>query len=253
MKQIRGSVLVFVGVVVLLTALVILVHHKKNRPLDYFEDDQPAGQVINNTNIALPPASAPQGTAPAIPHSITKRSSEFTPGEREKLAADFEQKYKPAVHRWFEAFQGRVPFDESDFTLDKFHSRLGDYMYTFMIGTTTFTVQDSPHGGVKVSYLMTRDGAVQLNSLPGGASAPTLTMPVTREDVISMAKADCGREFKPNEVIIRPSAAGTSLDGGALVHIVPEGTDPNNLATQPLNMVFGKDGKLVNYTRDPFL
>lgn len=193
----------------------------------------------------------PEEQAIPRPHNrFTTRASEFSPEEKQKLAEDFETKFKPAVHQWFSAFHGRVPFEESEFTLDKFHSRMG-VMYTFMIGSTTFTLRDSPDGA-KVGYLMTRSGAVQMNSLPSNAAMPNLTPPITREEVIQMVKADTGREFKPNEILIRPTAAGTALDGGAFVDIVPEGTDPNNAVTHALNMVFGPDGKLVNYTRISF-
>ncbi len=238
------------GIFVLACVLLVILAWGRKRVGDRPPPQtQEPGPVRETQTQPVETVATPEQAKPQRPtNRFTKRASEFTPAERDKLAQDFEEKYKPVVHKWFASFQGRVPFAESDFTLDKFHSRMG-VMFTFMIGSTTFTIQDSPQAGVKVGYLMTRSGAVQMNSLPSNGAMPNLTPPVTREEVIQMVKDDLGREFKPNEVLIHPTAAGTALDGGAFVDIVPEGTDPNNAITHAVNMVFGSDGKLVNYTR----
>ena len=175
--------------------------------------------------------------------------------EKAELAKKFKEKFLPAVEKWFNAYEGHIPFRPEDLTLDKFHSRLGDYMYTFMIDRdTTFTIQDSkdPKGVAKVSYLMSRKAAVEINSLPGNGFVPDLTIPIKREDVIRMVKADSGVEFTPNEVLIKPTAAACALNGGAFVDILPTGADPNNALNFKISMVFGPDGNLVNYEKDPF-
>jgi hypothetical protein len=99
---------------------------------------------------------------------------------------------------------------------------------------------------------MTRNGARDLNRLPRVGFVPDLTRPVGREDIIRMVKADSGIEFKPNEVLIKPTAAACALNGGAFVDVLPIGADPNNFLSSKISMVFGPDGKLVNYERDPF-
>ncbi len=180
------------------------------------------------------------------------RREEMSPDQREKLARNYQEKYLPLARKWFAAYEGRLPFDLDDFKLETFHSCLGGYMYTFMIGDTTFTIQDSPKLGLKVSYLMTRQEAVQMNSLPKPGFVPNLTVPVTREEVIRMVKADAGVEFTPHEILIKPTAASCTLNGGAFVDILPAGKDPNNGLNYKISMVFNAAGKLVNYVRDPF-
>jgi len=78
-----------------------------------------------------------------------------------------------------------------------------------------------------------------------------LKTPVTTEEIIRMVKADSGVEFKPNEVIIRPTAKASALNGGAFVDLLPAGLDPNNALNYKISMVFDASGKLVNYERDP--
>jgi hypothetical protein len=42
------------------------------------------------------------------------------------------------------------------------------------------------------------------------------------------------------------------MNGGAFVHIIPAGANPNNGLSSKIDLVFGPDGNLVNYQRDPF-
>jgi hypothetical protein len=63
--------------------------------------------------------------------------------------------------------------------------------------------------------------------------------------------ADTGVEFTPSEVIIRPTAKASAMNGGAFVDLLPEGLDPNNGLNYKISMVFDANGKLVNYERDP--
>lgn len=174
----------------------------------------------------------------------------MTGDEKAKLTKDFEERYRPAVQKWFGAYEGRVPFRIEDFTLDKFHSRLGNHVYTFMIGETTFSISDST-GQAKVMYLMTREGAQELNTVPKPGTQPNLTVPVNAQELIPMLKADTGVEFKQSEIWIKPTGAACAMMGGAFVEV---GKDANNGAYRsfsPSNMslVFGPDGKLVNYLR----
>jgi hypothetical protein len=178
---------------------------------------------------------------------------DLSAAERIELARNFEQKYKPAVMGWFKAYEDRLPFRPEDLTLDRFTERIGKnasfYLYTFVIGDITLTIQDS-NGKAKVFYMMSRQGAKELNSLPGG-EPPHVEMPVGRDDVGRMVKADTGAMFKPNEIILRQTGFGTALNGGASVDIGPRDGNPD-IGPSKIHMVFGPDGKLVTYSRDPF-
>ena len=227
------------AVVLLLAFWSRFARERQHRLLDNFAPDKISAQI----------------NQPAAPRSSAMRTSGMTEDEKAELAKKFEEKFKPAAERWFKAYEGRIPFRPEDFALDKFHSRLGSYMYTFMINSDiTFTIQDSrdPNGTAKVSYLMSRKAAVEMNQLPGNGFVPDLKVPISREDVIRMVKADSGVEFKPNEVIIKPTAAACALNGGAFVDLRPTGADPNNALSSKVSMVFGPDGNLINYERDPF-
>ena len=100
---------------------------------------------------------------------------------------------------------------------------------------------------------MTAQAAKQLNQIPRDGTAPDLSVPVTAAQVISMVKADSGVEFKPNEVTISPTGAACSLMGGAFVYVLPTGRGPGTIPAEwKMDFIVGRDGKLVNYGRDPF-
>lgn len=213
------------------------------------KDKQPNPSAVAKTEPAQ--AQIPAHTnRPAMPPSFTTRASDMTDDEKARLAKDFEERYKPTVEKWFKAYEGRIPFRLEDFTLEKFHYRFGDYMYTFMIDRdTTFTIQDAK-GKAKVVYLMSRKAAIAMNSLPKPGFVPDFTVPVKREDAIRMIEADSAIRVKPNEIIIKPTAMSSALNGGAFVDLLPTGLDPNNGLSYKISLVFGSDGNLVNYERD---
>jgi hypothetical protein len=184
-----------------------------------------------------------------------KRAGAFTDEEKKELAGIFKRKLRPAAEKWFLAYSNHVPFNLADLTLDKFAERIGKdssyRLYTFVLGDITFTIQETKDGA-KVDYLMSRKAAVAMNDIPAPGTVPNLSVPVNRSDIIGMVQADSGVQFKLNEVIIRPTAAACGINGGAFVHTVPAGADPNNSLSSKVDMVFDSDGKLVNYDRDPF-
>ena len=219
----------------------------------------------NNSQAVLPAASIKPASAsgrssaqtnrPSRPHSFTTRVADMTADEKSELAKKFSEKFQPAVEQWFKAYGDHIPFRPEDFTLEKFHSRLGTYMYTFMITPDlTFTIQDSrdPQGAAKVSYLMSRKAAIEMNQVPGKGFVPDLSVPISREEVIRMVQANTGVEFKPNEVLIIPTAKSCALNGGVYVNIIPAGLDPNNGLNSKIILVVGPDGKLANYERAAF-
>lgn len=99
---------------------------------------------------------------------------------------------------------------------------------------------------------MSRKAALAMNDIPTPGTVPNFSVPVNRSDIIGMVQADSGVQFKPNEVIIRPTAAACGINGGAFVHTIPTVADPNNGLSSKVDMVFNGDGKIVNYQRDPF-
>jgi hypothetical protein len=181
------------------------------------------------------------------------RAQDMSDPERADLGEKFTQQFRPALERWNAAYTNRLPFDLSEVTLDKFNSKLARSMFTFMIGSTTLTFIAPKEGGesAKVGYLMVKQAALDINRLPSKGFVPNLNTPITREEVLRMLKADTGRDFKPSEIIIRPTAKASAMNGGAFVDLLPEGLDPNNGLNYKISMVFNANGKLVNYERDP--
>jgi hypothetical protein len=179
-----------------------------------------------------------------------KRMNDFTDTEKTELTNLFNTKLRPAAQRWFAAYSNRVPFNLDDLTLEKFTNRLGKRarLHTFVMGDTTLVIQDTSDTA-KVCYMMSRKGAVALNNLPSPGTIPDLSMPVTRADVSGMVKADTGVQFKPNEIVMRPTAAASGVNGGAYVNVISTGDDPNNGLSSKVTLIFGADGKLVNYER----
>lgn len=181
------------------------------------------------------------------------RAADMTAAEKADLEKMFYDQFRPALERWFAAYEGHLPFRLEDVTLDKFHSTLGNHMFSFMIGDTTltFVTPRESNQSAKVGYLMVREAVLDMKQLPSKGFIPNLTLPISREDVIQMVKKDSGVEFKPNEVIIRPTGKSSALNGGAFVDLLPTGADPNNALNYEISMVFDATGKLVNYERDP--
>ncbi|HVV01232.1 MAG TPA: hypothetical protein VHH88_07700 [Verrucomicrobiae bacterium] len=179
----------------------------------------------------------------------------MTQVERREIEAAFAARFKPAIERWCSAYAGRLNFRPGDVSATNLVERLGKaasfYLYTFVVGDFTLVVQDS-NGHARVSYLMSKTAAKGLNTRHAGTAPPDLSPPITREDVIGMIRADAGVQFKPNEIILRPTGAGTAMAGGAFVEVLPAGADPNNGLSSKIDMVFGQDGKLANYDRDPY-
>lgn len=201
------------------------------------------------TDTAQPKALLP----PNNPLNV-KLASAFTDEEKKELADEFTTKLKPAAEKWLRAYGDHAPFNLANLTLDKFADRMGKssrYVYTFVLGDLTLAIQDD-NNGTKVTYVMSRQAAQEMNALPASGAPPDLTTVVSQADVVSMVQADTGVQFNPNEVIIRPAATATAMSGGEFVQVTPTGADPNNILQAKVDMVFDANGKIVNYDRDPF-
>jgi hypothetical protein len=173
---------------------------------------------------------------------------------RERMAdwADFtnrfEKRFKPEIARWCKVYAGRVPFDASDVTPDKFHSKVGGFLYTFMIGSTTFTVYDGPQG-TRVFYLMTKGASQELNAIGNGAMQHDISAPATRQVITDLLKTDSGIDYPADQVSIHPTGQFSSMQGGVMVDaggIEPSGAYRVMTFTN-LDFVLDGNGRLVSY------
>ena len=172
--------------------------------------------------------------------------------ERSSIEKKLPEKLIPAIKKWAKVYDGRVGFDPDRITMDMFKNRFGDSdrfkLYSFVVDGNTVVVEES-NGRYKMYYLSSPD-FMQLLKVPHGEAPPVLAGSVTREQVLAMALADSGTTFKPEEVIISPTGAMSSMNGGAMVRVAPLYGDTNNGLCK-LDYVFGPDGKLVCYGRMP--
>jgi hypothetical protein len=194
-----------------------------------------------------------------MPGSLTKRPSEFTEAEKEEFTNLFVTKLKPAAEKWFSVYSNRAPINLTDLTADKFVSQLGrdrtkHRAYTFVIGDVTFGIQEF-RGATYVNYLASRQASMARITMPKLTSAPDLSMPVTREQVIDMVEADSGVRFPADEVSLKPTGASGSLMGGADAEVGKEVNNPlytpYTTTSMDFSIVFGPDGKLAYYQRTP--
>lgn len=225
--------------VVVGTALFAYTH--RHRPLAI----QPARADILPVVIAKGMPATPQH-----PYHLAMNGQVFaedlTAEQRAELDRRFREKFLPALNKWASAYKGRIPFELNDVKPDEFHNR--DYnMYTYMVGSTTLEFKDAGESA-NVAYMMTLGGARDMNSIPTDGRPPDLSVPVSREEVLSMVKADRGVSYKPDQVQIKPTGAACSLRGGAFVAVNQQIVNGGELMTgKSFSLVFGSDGKLVNY------
>jgi hypothetical protein len=179
------------------------------------------------------------------------RAGDLSAAEKSELAKKFREKFRPAMERWSKAYGDRLPIQPDDVTLDKFVERLGDGLYTFVLGDFTLTFDESKDSA-KVSYLASRKAMIQLNNSPTG-EVPKTDLPVTREEITRMVQADTGMGFKPNEILMTPTGTAFAMNGGANIRIGPPKTAlPAVSGPDKLDIIIGPDGKLAYYMRDPF-
>ncbi len=173
---------------------------------------------------------------------------EMSPLQHEKLATMFSNEFKPVLQKWCEAYKGHVKIRPEDVRLDQCKQRLGveerRCLYSFVSddgNTLTFAECD---GTARIFYYMSKSGANSLNSLPASGTVPKLSVPVTREEVVQMAKADTGIQFAPKDILIRPTGAACSLEGGAFVSV---GGKPDQWDITNVSLVIGPDSMIINY------
>ncbi len=196
------------------------------------------------------PAPQPAAKQAALPRQQTQweRWQEYSGDDMSDFTNKFEKRFKPAIAKWCKVYAGRLPFNESDVTPDKFHSKAGPLVYTFMIGDTTFSIYDGP-GGTRVFYMMTRRAAQQLNVMPSGGVMHDISTPVTRPVIVSLLKADSGVDFPADQISIHPTGTFSSMGGGVSVEaggIVASGAYRIMTLTN-LDFVLDGNGQLVSY------
>jgi hypothetical protein len=199
----------------------------------------------------LPDAPTQRRTMPPTNLLHVVRASDLSASEREDMAKKLREKFRPAMQRWANAYGDRLPIAPDDVTMDKFVERIGDSLYTFVLGDFTLTFDESKDSA-KVSYLASRKAVIQLNKSPTGEE-PKTDLPITREEIARMVQADTGVSFKPNEILMTPTGIGFAMNGGANIRIgPPKNAAPAVSGPNKLSMVVGPDGKLAYYMRDPF-
>lgn len=198
-----------------------------------------------------PPARIATNDLPSPPLPTgNKKASSLTAEEKSSVEKRFNERMQPAIEKWQAAYAGHLPSGVADITFDKLHSidsgPIGGF-FTFMLGDTTFTVCDM-RGKVKVFYLMTRQAAKDLNSVPTDGKPMNLTVPITREEVLRMAKEDTGLEYELKDVVIQPTAAFCKIDGGASVEVGIKHVNGMELIS-PDNLSFTMDsnGVIISY------
>jgi hypothetical protein len=245
----KSAPAIIIGIIILL--VVGALFFLRTRPVTLTTETTPAPptQAVAVVVTNPPTTSHPQSRTN---HPGTTLAGEFTDAERRTLTNAFTEKFKPALERWFKAYEGRVPFRPEDVTLDKFAERIEGIsdLYTFVFNGITLTIQYRD-GKANVYYLALRDEIKQLNDLPHGA-VPQTELPVTRDQVIQMVEADTSVKFKPNEVLLDPTGIATAMNGGAKVRIGPPKNAPPGVGPYKIDMTFGPDGKLCYYMKDPF-
>ena len=234
-----------VAVVVIIVALVLM--RKKPEPAP-----QPSLSSFQQSSGSLPVTNGSARVPTNLLNAV--RAGAMSDGEKADIGRLLQDRFKAAIDKWFGAYQGRIPFRPEDVSMSNFVERLGKdrsfYLYTFVMNGITFTIEDA-NGSAKVFYMMTRSGAADLNKQPQQGGPANIQAPVGKQDVVRMVKADTGTEFKPSDVMLRPTGLGTSINGGAFVDIGPRGGNPN-IGPYKISLVFGPTGELVSYQRDPF-
>jgi len=229
----KSNLLKVVLGIVLVGCVLMVVFHSRHTP-----EVQPQAQIIVSNKEPYKPISKV---------GLGKRASDFTPEQKAEFEKTFNERIKPAIDKWANAYAGHLPFDPSVITIDKFHSTLDGGYYTFMIGDTTFTVCDNKHG-TKVFYLMERQTALDLNNVSKAGTPRNLTVPVKADEVLKMATADTGLKYELKDVVIRPTATYCNIDGGAYVEVGIKYLNGMMLVNPDnLSFVMGSNGKIVSY------
>ncbi len=247
MKTFWGRGLLVIMLVTLVLTVSLIFKGAVPKPVIIPEEMQSSDSVPEPV-----PAQDPKSNILSQTRNYGARKAILTSDERAAFEERFATRLKPAVEKWCNAYDGHLPFKAVDLTVDRFKEQIGRnpsfMIYTFMLDGITLCVQDSQERTV-VNYLNAPQAKL-LTKLNNG-SAATLDLPIQKEDVIRMVKADSGTMFRRDEIQLRPTGTASALNGGAFVDIAPLGGNPNNGLCK-VSLVFDPDGNLAYYCRDPF-
>jgi hypothetical protein len=162
----------------------------------------------------------------------------------------FPEKVRPAVERFAKVYAGHLPFKLEEVTPDKLADCIlpdqDERSYAFVVNGVTLEITYN-HGSVFVDYLMS-PAARQLTQIVGGQmpAAPS----VSRDEILSLLKADSGQDFPPDQIAITETVYGSSMNGGVSVD-VGKGVHDAYMAFNDIkySMVFDANGKLACYAR----
>jgi hypothetical protein len=249
MMSVRNRSVLFVGVVAILAGLVGLLR-RNGTPTS---SEKPLAEA---TGTSVEVLTAPFAAKPVQSTVIaTNRGfAGLTEREKEELGRRFTDRFKPALTNWCNAYAGHIPFDPNDWKPEHFVHRLGEnskfYLYSFVMNNMTLTFQDSKGVG-KVFYMTQNNELKRLNELPNGGDVPTVRLPLTREEIVQMLRADAGHGLDKYQIQIRPTGIASAVNGGMTVE-VGEHLDNDLRPPAKLSLVFGADRNLSYYLRDPF-
>ena len=199
----------------------------------------------------------PRSNQVLIGPGFRQRANEMSEAERVEMTNLFVTKLKPAVEKWASIYGDRVPFNLADLTMDKFVERLGRdsktyHSYTFVMGDITLGIAQI-NGDTQVQYLASKRALATMQTTPATGAGPDLSMPVTPQQVLTLAEADSGALFPPNLVQLIPSAESGSMAGGAIANVGSAVKNAMGMSlyksSEGLNYVFAKDGTLAYYMR----
>jgi len=179
---------------------------------------------------------------------ISTRLNELSDADKENFRSNFVARYKPALKRWSDAFDGRVPFSPDSVTADNMVERIGKNAtyseYVFAVDGITLGIQDSK-GVAVVDYLNSPKETGKMTVLPKNPQ-PVSTLPITRDELLTMLTSEGSVPVVSSDIRIVPSGFSGSLNGGAIVNV---GGAPDNPASWKYDLVFGTDGKLAYYLK----
>lgn len=240
----KPKIIIFAAVILAIAGgLLYFSRHavKENPPLNNTVTKPIAAEATNISN------SAPSTNRPS--QKIKAHFSELSEAEKSEFAVNFERRYKPALQKWCNAFNGHVPFSPDKVTPQELVDRIGRndlyHEYVFVVDGITLGIEDKS-GSARVDYLNDPHQTKKLAAQPAGTEAPIANTPVTRDELIKMLAAEGGTQFPANQIRMIPSGFSGSLNGGVMVHV---GGDSENAATWDYDMVFGPDGKLAYYLK----
>jgi hypothetical protein len=184
----------------------------------------------------------------SLPSEPEKRAAgDLTPDEKAALAKVFHERLQPALTNWFRAYEGRITFELGDVTLDRFIVKDGN-IYSFIVNGSALEFANEAKGAW-VFYFSAAGALTKLNTLPAPGTAPNVSTPLKRDEVLRMVNADTGLGWKSSDVTLTPTGMSTAMGGGVSVDVgglTPDGVYVR-MTGHNMTLTFDAGGKLVNY------